>query len=89
MMEIIVILLATPPAMAPAFELCPTIGKGVAEFEEEPRGTLLVEYDEEFDAGVEGCVIVGPVEADPEGPDGPKIVPGPSSGVSERSKMEV
>ena len=48
------ILPATPPAMAPGFELCLPIGIGVAEFEEEPRETLLVEYDEELEAGVEG-----------------------------------
>jgi hypothetical protein len=39
----------TPPAMAPVFDLCPPI---VAGFEGEPR--LLVEYDKEFEAGVEG-----------------------------------
>ncbi len=38
-MEIPPILPATPPAMAPVFELRPPIGIGVAEFEEE----LLVE----------------------------------------------
>jgi hypothetical protein len=38
--------------MAPVFELCPPID--VEEFEEEPRGSLLVEYDEELEAGVEG-----------------------------------
>jgi hypothetical protein len=53
-MEIVAIQLTTPPAMAPMFELCPPIGIGVAEFVEEPREMLLVEYDEEFEAGVEG-----------------------------------
>jgi hypothetical protein len=34
--------------------------------------------------------LVGPVEEDPEEPDGPRIVPGPSSGLSKdvRSKCE-
>jgi hypothetical protein len=50
-MEVVTIPPATPPAMAPVFELCPPIGIGVAEFEEEPQ---LVEYDEELEAGVEG-----------------------------------
>jgi hypothetical protein len=45
---------ATPPTMGPVFELCPPIGIGEAEFEEEPRESLLVEYDEELEAGVEG-----------------------------------
>jgi len=53
-MEIAVIPPATPPAMAPVFELCPPIGTGVAEFEEVPRESLLVEYDEELEAGVDG-----------------------------------
>jgi hypothetical protein len=52
--EIAAIPLATPPAMAPVFELCPPIDIGVTEFEEELRETLLVEYDEELEAGVEG-----------------------------------
>ena len=34
-----------------AFELCPPIGIGVAEFEEEPWKTLLAEYDEELESG--------------------------------------
>jgi len=34
-MEIPAILPATPPAMAPVFELCLTIGTGVAELLEE------------------------------------------------------
>ncbi len=67
-MEIDAILPATPPAIAPAFELCPPIGVGVAEFEEES-------WDNE-----ELETPVGPVEV--ETPDGPGIVPGPSSGVS-------
>jgi len=45
--EIDAILPATPPAIAPAFELCPPIGVGVAEFEEEPRETLLEELEVE------------------------------------------
>jgi hypothetical protein len=44
---------ATPPAMAPVLERCPPIGIGVAELEEEPRESLLVEYGEELEAGVE------------------------------------
>ena len=34
--------------------------------------------------------MVGPVDAEPEGPDGPRIVPGPNSGVSKgvRCKCE-
>ena len=36
--------------MPPVFELCPPIGIGVAEFEEEPGETLLGELE----AGVEG-----------------------------------
>ena len=44
---------ATPPTMAPVFELRPPMGIGVAEFDEEPRETLLAEYDEEIEAGVE------------------------------------
>lgn len=36
------------------FELCPPIGIGVAEPEEELWKTLLVEYDEELEAGVGG-----------------------------------
>jgi hypothetical protein len=52
--EIAAIPPATPPAMAPVFELCPLIGMGVAGFEEEPRESLLVGYGEEFEAGVEG-----------------------------------
>ena len=50
----VAILPATSPVMAPVFELHLPIGTGVAEFEEEPRETLLVEYDEELEAGVEG-----------------------------------
>jgi hypothetical protein len=53
-MEIAAIPPATPPTMAPVFELCPPIGIGEAEFEEELRESLLVEYDEELEAGVEG-----------------------------------
>jgi hypothetical protein len=52
--EIAAIPPAIPPAMPPVFELCPPIGIGVAEFEEEPREMLLVECDEELEAGVEG-----------------------------------
>jgi len=52
--EIVAIPPATPPAMAPVFELCPPIGIGVAEFEEEPLESLLAGYDEELEAGVEG-----------------------------------
>ena len=40
--------------MPPVFELRPPIGIGVAEFEEEPGETLLREYGEELEAGVEG-----------------------------------
>ena len=65
--------------MAPVFEL---LGIDVAEFEEEPWELLLVGYDEELEAGVDGLALVGPVEADTEGPEGPRIAPGPSSGVS-------
>ena len=79
--EIAAIPPATPPAMAPVLELCPPIGIGVAGFEEEPRESLLVGYGEELEAGVDGQTLVGPVEADTEEPDGPTIVPGPSSGV--------
>jgi hypothetical protein len=39
--------------MAPVLERCPPIGIGVAELEEEPRESLLVEYGEELEAGVE------------------------------------
>jgi hypothetical protein len=56
-MEIPPILPATPPAMAPVFELRPPIGIGVAEFEEEPRESLLVEELElelRLEAGVKG-----------------------------------
>ena len=53
-MQIAAIPPATPPAMAPVFELCPRTGIGVAEFEEELRELLLVEYDEKLEAGVEG-----------------------------------
>jgi len=42
---------AMPPAMAPIFELCPAMGIGVAEIEGKSRETLLVEYDEELEAG--------------------------------------
>jgi hypothetical protein len=42
-MEIAAILPVTPPAIAPVFELCPSTGTGVAEFEEESLETLLVE----------------------------------------------
>ena len=50
--EIATIPPASPPAMAPVFESYPSIGMGAAEFEEEPRESLLVGY--ELDAGVEG-----------------------------------
>ena len=49
-MEIDAILPATPPAIAPTFELCPPmgVGVGVADFEEEPWD------NEELETGVEG-----------------------------------
>jgi hypothetical protein len=52
--EIAAIPPATPPTMTPVFELCPPIGIGVAEFEEEPRESLLVGCDKELEAGVGG-----------------------------------
>jgi len=73
--EIAAILPTTPPAMAPECEL------GVAEFGKEFPETLLVQEG----AGVLEIVgigefpLVGPVEGETEGPDGPSIVPGPNS----------
>lgn len=80
---------ATPPAMAPVFDLLPSIGIGVAEFEEEPRELLLVEELElelRLEAGVKGRALVGVVE---ETPDGPSIVPGPNSGLPMRGRTGV
>lgn len=50
-MEIAAMPPATPPAIELVFELCPPMGLGVAEFEEEPRETPLVDDDEEPEAG--------------------------------------
>ena len=57
----------------------------MAEPEEKPRETLLVEYDcgLELEAGVEGQALLGLIEAKAEGPDGPRIAPGSSLGVPE------
>lgn len=73
--EIADILPATPPATAPVCELRRHISTGVSEFEK-----LLVEYDEEFE--------VGPVEEGLYGPDGPRIVPGPNSGLTKEEKCK-
>ena len=57
----------------------------MVELDEEPLETLLAEYDCEIEiqAGVEGQALVGLVEAKAEGPDVPRIAPGPSLGVPE------
>lgn len=43
-----------PPTIDPVFELGPSIGIGVADFEKEAQESLLAECDEELEAGVEG-----------------------------------
>ena len=57
----------------------------MVELDEEPLETLLAEYNCELEiqAGVEGQALVGLVEAKAEGPDVPRIAPGPSLGASE------
>ena len=61
-----------PPAMAPTPELCPPTGIGVTV----------------FDAAVLDVGLSEVELPDTEGPEGPSIVPGPSSGVSIYVKRE-
>ena len=71
--EIAAIVPTATPAAVPECEL------GVAELGKEFPETLLVLEG----AGVEGFPLVGPVDVETEGPDGPSIVPGPKSGLSD------
>jgi hypothetical protein len=59
----------TPPMMAPLFELCLPINTGVGAFEKVPSKALVGPLAETEGAG-------------PEGPEGPSIIPGPTSGES-------
>ena len=66
-----------PPAMAPTPELCPPTGIGVTVFDAAVLDVAVL------DVGLSEVEL-----PDTEGPEGPSIVPGPSSGVSIYVKRE-
>ena len=73
-MEIAPIPPAIPPAMAPAFELCPPTGIGVAVFDAAVLDAAI------FDAAIFEVELAELAETDEL--LGPSIAPGPSSGES-------
>lgn len=102
-MEIAATPATVPPAIAPVFELCPLDlcptcpGLDVVVFEELPtvgdKEDVLIAIELVVCGGEPAdltgvTIVLGPIEEEKEGPSGPSIVPGPSSGLSEEVGRE-